>query len=191
MAEARQYRYVSYKASSRGLAGWVAKVRQDGLQVTLGGVHKNQQLAAKAAAQHLGISVGELRLSKPPGSGKAESSSPVGRPLKQYIYRRGNSFWVSKDNSYKGSFNSLAEAENKTSEEQVRKYKGLGNCFLAKNAANICDLNASFFCKKIIWQWLGIFFLQENDANSCYLRSIIFCMQIIWQGLGNTYFLAQ
>lgn len=115
MSEARLYRYVTYKTNSRGKAGWVAQVLQDGRQVTLGGLHASQAAAAKVVAKFKGTTVQELRLpaSAPAGTRSRQSKpAPVlNRPLKKYVYRRGPSYVAIKGNQYLGSFPAAAQAE--------------------------------------------------------------------------------
>lgn len=113
MAEVRQYRYVSYKTNSRGKAGWVAQVPQDGRQLTLGGLHSTQVAAAKVAAQHMGTTVQALRLpaTMPAAKSKSRRAPVLNRPLKKYVYRRGARYVAMKDNQYLGSFTTAAEAE--------------------------------------------------------------------------------
>jgi hypothetical protein len=76
----RLYKYVSYKKSLRGKAGWVAQVKIGGQQTTLGGIHKKQIQAARAAAKALKVPVDSLRLSAAPPA-RAQSS-------KKYVYRQ-------------------------------------------------------------------------------------------------------
>lgn len=114
--EARLYRYVTYKTNSRGEAGWIAQVFQDGRQVTVGGLHASQAAAAKVVAEFKGTTLQELRLpaSLPAAKRSANMSkraSVLNRPLKKYIYRRGSKYVASKDNQYLGSFSTAAEAE--------------------------------------------------------------------------------
>lgn len=106
----RKYRYVSYKSSSRGKAGWVAQVRQKGKQVTLGGVYNSQEEAAKIAAKLLKVSTESLLIPKKKPS--ASKSGLKAKRLKRYIYPHGGSkFFVAKCNDYLGTYDSLAEAE--------------------------------------------------------------------------------
>ena len=77
-SELRRYKYVSYKAGSRGKPGWVAQILQDGKQVTVGGVHATQKKAAQAAATQLKVSLASLtlRAPKPPRRGAAGPAEP-------------------------------------------------------------------------------------------------------------------
>lgn len=106
--EPRQYRYVSYKAGSRGQAGWVGQVREQGQQVTVGGVHSSQVKAARAVAAHLGVPVQYLKLQP---AQKTEGKQRKFRPLKKYVYQRGQTYTVSRGNVWGGSFSSRAAAE--------------------------------------------------------------------------------
>jgi hypothetical protein len=129
--EKRLYKHVHYrKQNNWGKSGWVAQVSIDGVQRTVGGVHKTQQLAAATAARVLKVPLQELRLQQPlpvPSSGAAgvsnvvqQSSSPQadrkrkGLPrapiLKKYVYKQGRRFRVAVGEVYVGSFATAAEA---------------------------------------------------------------------------------
>lgn len=109
--EARLYRYVVYKQSTRGPSGWVAQVPAAGKQVTLGGVVAKQVTAAQLAAKHLKVTVDSLRL-----TAGSRGKKVVKKPLKRHVYQRGPSFYVVTGKDYHGTFKTATEAAEKAAE---------------------------------------------------------------------------